>query len=100
LQVYNTPGKLRNFCYSLEEVEAQAAGRALAVDLEALAEVAAAIQPLTAYLGVALAVPPEDILMALTQGGMPYTVQELLSRFRTFVDRRSRAKTPTRCGLW
>jgi len=58
LQTYNTPGKLRNFRYSAGEVEAQAAGRALVADLEALAEVVAAVQPLTAYLGVALAVLP------------------------------------------
>jgi hypothetical protein len=60
LQTYNTPGKLRNFRYSAEEVTAQAAGRALARDLETLAEVVAAIQPLTAYLGVAMAVLPAD----------------------------------------
>lgn len=33
-----------------------------------------------------VAVPPEDIRMALTQGGMPCTVQELLTRFRNLVD--------------
>jgi len=60
LQTYNSPGKLRNFRYSAEEVEAQAAGRALVRDLETLAEVVAAIQPLTAYLGVAMAVLPAD----------------------------------------
>jgi len=60
LQTYNTPGKLRNFRYSAAEVKAQAAGRALLADLEALAEVVAAIQPLTAYLGVAMAVLPAD----------------------------------------
>jgi len=58
LQTYNTPGKLRNFRYSADEVKAQAAGRALVGDLEALAEVVAAVQPLTAYLGVAMAVLP------------------------------------------
>jgi hypothetical protein len=60
LQTYNTPGKLRNFRYSAAEVKAQAAGRALVGDLEAAAEVVAAIQPLTAYLGVAIAVLPAD----------------------------------------
>jgi len=58
LQTYNTPGKLRNFRYSTEEVKGQATGRALVADLEAVAEVVAAIQPLTAYLGVAMAVLP------------------------------------------
>ena len=58
LQTYNTPGKLRNFRYSAAQVRAQAEGRKLVSDLEALAEVVAAIQPLTAYLGVAAAVLP------------------------------------------
>ena len=39
-----------------------------------------------------VAVPPEDILVALTKGGMPCTVQELLSRFRTFVDEQTKGK--------
>jgi hypothetical protein len=60
LQTYNTPGKLRNFRYSADEVQAQTTGRTLLADLETLAEVVAAIQPLTAYLGVALAVLPAD----------------------------------------
>jgi hypothetical protein len=60
LQTCNTPGKLRNFRYSADEVQAQAAGRALLASLEALAEVGGAIQPLTAYLGVARAVLPAD----------------------------------------
>ncbi|MCR4407612.1 MAG: DUF6079 family protein [Anaerolineae bacterium] len=60
LQTYNTPGKLRNFRYSADEVQVQAAGRTLLADLEALAEVVAAIQPLTAYLGIAQAVLPAD----------------------------------------
>jgi hypothetical protein len=60
LQTYNTPGKLRNFRHSVEEVEAQAAARTLLSDLESLVDVVAAIQPLTGYLGVALAVLPAD----------------------------------------
>jgi len=60
LQTYNTPGKLRNFRYDADEVKAQADGRALVDDLESLAEVVAAVQPLTAYLGVAVAVLPAD----------------------------------------
>ncbi|MBN1247678.1 MAG: ATP-binding protein [Anaerolineae bacterium] len=60
LQTYNTPGKLRNFRYSVGEVETQAEGRALVADLQALADVVAAIQPLTSYLGVGLAVLPVD----------------------------------------
>lgn len=60
LQTYNLPGKLRNFRYSTEEVKAQATGRALRADVEALAEVVSAIQPLAAYLGVAMAVLPAE----------------------------------------
>jgi len=58
LQTYNTPGKLRNLRHSAEEVRAQAAGREFRADVEALAGVVSAIQPLTAYLGVAMAVLP------------------------------------------
>ncbi len=46
-----------------------------------------------------VAVPPEDILMALTQGGMPCTVQELLSRFRQFVDERTEGKNPNKVRI-
>ena len=46
--------------YSTEEVKAQATGRALRADVEALAEVVSAIQPLAAYLGVAMAVLPAE----------------------------------------
>jgi hypothetical protein len=60
LQTYNTPGKLHNFRYDVDQVKAQASGSALVADVETLAEVVAAIQPLTAYLGVALAVLPAD----------------------------------------
>ncbi|MGC9469821.1 MAG: DUF6079 family protein [Anaerolineae bacterium] len=60
LQAYNTPGKLRNLRYSIDEVKAKSAGRAVLADLEALVDIVAAIQPLTAYLEVALAVLPSD----------------------------------------
>jgi len=60
LQTYNTPGKLRNFRYSVDQVKAQTPVRALVSDVEALAEVVAAIQPSTAYLGIAVAVLPAD----------------------------------------
>ena len=43
-----------------------------------------------------VAVPPEDILMALTKGGMPCTVYELLSRFRSFVGKRTAGKYPNK----
>lgn len=60
LQAYNTPGKLRNFRYSADEAKAQEGRRALLAALETLAEVVAALQPLSAYLGVAIAVLPAD----------------------------------------
>lgn len=60
LQTYNTPGKLRNFRYTVSEVKAQVEGRVIVADLEALVDLIAAIQPLTAYLGVALAVLPAE----------------------------------------
>jgi len=46
-----------------------------------------------------VAVPPEDILMALTQGGMPCPVQELLSRFRSFVEERIEGKDPNKVRI-
>lgn len=60
LQAYNKPGKLRNFRYSAAEVKAQLPHRALLADLQTLAEVVAALQPFTAYLGVAMAVLPAN----------------------------------------
>jgi len=46
-----------------------------------------------------VAVPPEDILLALTQGGMPCTVQELLARFRSFVEERTKGKEPNKVRI-
>ena len=46
-----------------------------------------------------VAVPPKDTLMALTEGGMPCTVQELLSRFRSFVDERTEGKNPNKVRI-
>jgi hypothetical protein len=46
-----------------------------------------------------VAVPPEDILMALTEGGMPCTMQELLSRFRNYVDGQTKGKDPNRARI-
>jgi len=46
-----------------------------------------------------VAVPPEDILLALTQGGMPCTMQELLSRFRSFVEERTEGKDPNKVRI-
>ena len=46
-----------------------------------------------------VAVPPEDILMALTEGGMPCTVQELLARFRRFVEERTEGQDPNKVRI-
>ena len=46
-----------------------------------------------------VAMPPEDILMALTQGGMPCTVPELLSRFQSFVDQQIEGKDPNKVRI-
>ena len=46
-----------------------------------------------------VSVPPEDILMALTEGGMPCTVQELLARFRRFVEKRTEGKDPNKVRI-
>jgi hypothetical protein len=46
-----------------------------------------------------VAVPPEDILLALTQGGMPCTIQELFIRFRKFVEGRTEDKDPNKVRI-
>jgi hypothetical protein len=46
-----------------------------------------------------VAVPPEDILVALTKGGMPCTVQDLLTRFRSFVDEQTKGKDPNKVRI-
>ncbi|MFQ5613684.1 MAG: DUF6079 family protein [Anaerolineae bacterium] len=44
-------------------------------------------------------VPPEDILLALTEGGMPCTVQEMQIRFRRFVEDRIGGKDPNKVRI-
>lgn len=60
LQAYNQPGKLRNFRYTSAEVQAEAAARRTLAQVEQLAGLIADLQPLVAYLGVALALLPAD----------------------------------------
>lgn len=60
LQAYNKPGKLRNFRYTVADVKTEVQHQTTLVNVQALAEVVAAIQPLTAYLGVAMAVLPAN----------------------------------------
>jgi len=45
------------------------------------------------------AVSPGDVLMALTEGGMPCTVQKLLSLFRSFVEARTEGKDPNKVRI-
>jgi hypothetical protein len=61
LQAFNTPGKLRNFSYSVDEVKAQGKGLAVVGELQALGELAGELTPVTSYLTTAAALlPPQD----------------------------------------
>jgi hypothetical protein len=44
-------------------------------------------------------IPPEDILMALTEGGMPCTVQEFEKRFRNFVNQKLEGTNPNKARI-
>lgn len=46
-----------------------------------------------------VAVPPENILLALTEGGMPCTVQEMQTRFHRFVDGLTKGKDPNKVRI-
>lgn len=43
--------------------------------------------------------PPEDILLALTQGGVPCTTQELLARLRQSVESRTEGEDPNKVRM-
>ena len=77
LQTYDTPGKLKNFRYSPDDVEGHRGDRALVKQIEELAKLVAAIQPLTSYLSKALAVLPSDNSVAEK---IPQTQQSQLAR--------------------
>jgi hypothetical protein len=44
-------------------------------------------------------VPPEDILLALTEGGMPCTVQDMQLRFARLVERLTEGKDPNKVRI-
>src|SRR2546425_318435 len=56
LQAFNTPAKLKNFAYAVQEVQAQSANLALLEELEALKGLVNELTPLTSYLTTAEAV--------------------------------------------
>jgi len=58
LQAYNTPGKLKNFSYSVEEVQAHEADLDLLAELEGASGLVADLTPLTSFLTTAEAVLP------------------------------------------
>ncbi|HKZ86416.1 MAG TPA: DUF6079 family protein [Anaerolineae bacterium] len=93
LQTYNTPGRLKNFKYSTDEVQARRADKALAAEIEELGRVVDALQPLTGYLGVALAVLPGDDALAEK---IRKTQESQLARLR---DPRQRRQSQLRATL-
>ncbi len=60
LQAYNTPGKLKNFSCTVEEVKAQEANLKLLDELESTNGLVAELTPLTSYLSTAQAVLPSS----------------------------------------
>jgi hypothetical protein len=46
-----------------------------------------------------ISIPPENILMALTEGGTPCTVQEIQSRFRKFVEGLTNEQDPNKVRI-
>jgi hypothetical protein len=46
-----------------------------------------------------VSVPPEDILLALTEGGMPCTVQDMQTRFARLVERLTEGKDPNKVRI-
>ena len=60
LQPYSTPGKLKNFRHSADEVKAQAPGLAAVTEVEQLHQFAAELGPAASYLSQAEMVLPDD----------------------------------------
>lgn len=60
LQAFNTPGKLKNFTYTVEDIQAQEKNLKLMQELEALGALAAELAPLTSYITTATALLPES----------------------------------------
>ena len=60
LQVYTSPGKLKNFRYDVQEINKHRSGLSLLVDVEAMQELVSASATGTGYLSTAEAVLPAD----------------------------------------
>jgi len=59
LQSFNSPGKLKNFHYNVQEVERQRDGLRALADVELMVDVVTNLGPLAAYLSEAMMVMPE-----------------------------------------
>ncbi len=60
MQAFNAPGKLKNFRYSVQEVNAQKTNLSALLEFEQLENLLSEWGPLTAYLATAEAILPED----------------------------------------
>ena len=60
LQAYNTPGKLKNFRYTIEQVRAQRSSLEAFADVIELEELASELGPIASYLSTAEAVLPAN----------------------------------------
>lgn len=74
LQVYTTPGKLKSLRYDVEDVDAHRSGLDSLVEVEALEELLADLEPIASYLSTAEAALPvhHELVsrMQLTRDGM------------------------------
>ena len=60
LQIYNTPGKLRNFKYTSEDITRQREGLSVIGEIESVSKLLKDVQPLASYISEAEAVLPKD----------------------------------------
>ena len=60
LQIYTTPGKLKNFRHDADEVSAHRAGMECLAEMDALASLRSHLEPMASYLGAAAAGLPPD----------------------------------------
>ncbi len=83
LQAYSTPGKLKNFRYSADQVRAQKPGLDALVQLEALRMLVAELAPAASYLTTAGAVlPPEHSWTLQTKKEQDAIVGQMLDAER------------------
>ena len=86
LQTYTTPGKLKNFRHSADEVESHDAGMACLEEIDALNALRTSLDPLASYLTAALAGLPSEHEWAVRAGKLR---QDVLARFADPKTRRS-----------